>query len=62
MKLLYDGGQGKVYKNCIKWLESKDEDLLATAIMAVGNFARNDENCISIVKGGISKTLIGMFT
>ncbi|XP_044760544.1 rap1 GTPase-GDP dissociation stimulator 1-B [Coccinella septempunctata] len=58
MQLLYNEGQGKVYKNCVQWLDSTDEDLLATAIMAIGNFARNDKNCISIVKGGISKKLI----
>ncbi|XP_045463520.1 rap1 GTPase-GDP dissociation stimulator 1 [Harmonia axyridis] len=60
MKLLYDQGHGEVYKNCIKWLDSDDEDLLVAAILAVGNFARNDANCISIVKEGISKKLIDL--
>ncbi|KAK9882821.1 hypothetical protein WA026_023433 [Henosepilachna vigintioctopunctata] len=60
MKLLYDQGKGKVYLNCIKWLECDDNELLGTAIMAVGNFARNDENCTAIVKEGISKKLIGL--
>ncbi|KAL3275533.1 hypothetical protein HHI36_020292 [Cryptolaemus montrouzieri] len=62
MKLLYDHGKGDVYRNSIKWLDSEDEELLATAIMAVGNFARNDENCIAIVKEGISKKLIDLLS
>lgn len=61
MKYLYDNSNGKVYRQMISWIDSDDADLISTGILAIGNFARNDEHCIHMVKAGLSKKLIGKY-
>ncbi|XP_056634995.1 GTPase-GDP dissociation stimulator vimar [Diorhabda sublineata] len=60
MNLLYNNGQGKVYKNMITWLNSEDNDLLSTGILAIGNFARKESHCIEMANDGISQKLINI--
>lgn len=60
MNLLYNSGQGKVYKNMITWLNSEDNDLLSTGILAIGNFARKESHCIEMANDGISQKLINI--
>lgn len=59
MDLLYNNGDGIVYKNMLSWLNSDDFDLLSTGILAIGNFARNDFHCTQMVQNGIAKSLLG---
>ncbi|XP_050297947.1 GTPase-GDP dissociation stimulator vimar [Anthonomus grandis grandis] len=58
MDILYNDGKGQTYLNMLTWLDSTDSDLLSTGILAVGNFARKDTNCIQMVKNGLAKKLI----
>nr|XP_023024992.1 rap1 GTPase-GDP dissociation stimulator 1 [Leptinotarsa decemlineata] len=62
MHMLYNKGQGKVYKNMIVWLDSDDSDLLSTGVLAIGNFARKDLHCIQMVEEGISKKLMDILS
>lgn len=59
MYLLYNNGQGKLYQNMISWLDTDDDDLISTGVLAIGNFARKDTHCKQMVKDGISKKLLG---
>lgn len=58
MNLLYDGGNGTVYKKLVEWLDSDDEDLQVTAILAMGNFASTDAHCQQMVEQGIHRKLL----
>ncbi|KAF2883959.1 hypothetical protein ILUMI_22217 [Ignelater luminosus] len=60
MDLLYNNGNGIVYKNMLSWLNSDDFDLLSTGILAIGNFARNDFHCTQMVQNGIAKSLLDL--
>lgn len=59
MELLYKEGEGTVYKNMLAWLDYDDTDLMTTAVLALGNFARKDANCIQMVERGLAKKLLG---
>lgn len=41
------------------WLESTDLDLVATGVLALGNFARSDSHCIYMVEKNVAKKLLG---
>ncbi|XP_012214693.1 GTPase-GDP dissociation stimulator vimar isoform X2 [Linepithema humile] len=58
MNFLYDNSQGPVYKKLVEWLESIDEDLQITAVLAMGNFARTDTHCKRMVEQGIHRKLL----
>ncbi|XP_066599974.1 GTPase-GDP dissociation stimulator vimar isoform X2 [Prorops nasuta] len=58
MNLLYDESNGIVYKKLSKWLDSSDEDLQLTAVLAMGNFARTDSHCRYMVSVGIHCKLL----
>ncbi|KYM92543.1 Rap1 GTPase-GDP dissociation stimulator 1-B [Atta colombica] len=58
MNFLYDDGKGPVYKKLIEWLESIDEDLQITAVLAMGNVARTDIHCKRMVEQGIHRKLL----
>ncbi|CAG9816384.1 unnamed protein product [Phaedon cochleariae] len=62
MYLLYNDGQGKLYKNMITWLDMSEPDLLSTGVLAIGNFARKDKHCIQMVENGIAKKLINILS
>lgn len=40
MKLLFNDGNGSVYKLCVSWLSSEDQHLEISGCLAVGNFGR----------------------
>lgn len=58
MNSLYDDGKGPVYRTLVEWLESPDEDLQITAVLAMGNFARTDTHCKHMVEQGIHRKLL----
>jgi hypothetical protein len=49
--------------SCMKtWLQSDDVDLMATSVLALGNFARTDEHCIRMVQDDMHIQLIDILT
>lgn len=62
MKLLYDNGEGEVYRSMVSWLSSDEKDLLPTAILALGNFARSDEYCIQMMQEGVFDKLLDILS
>ena len=40
MKLLFNDGDGPVFKICVSWLSSGDQHLEISGCLAVGNFGR----------------------
>ncbi|RXG68143.1 Rap1 GTPase-GDP dissociation stimulator 1-A [Armadillidium vulgare] len=58
MLLLYNNGEGEVYKELVNWLSSNLEDLQIAGALAVGNFARNDSHCIKMVNQNIGQQLL----
>jgi len=58
MNLLYDDSKNPVYKKLVEWLESPDDDLQITAVLAMGNFARTDTHCKHMVEEGIHQKLL----
>lgn len=62
MHLLYANGEGIVYRDMLTWLQSEDIDLVITAVLAIGNFARNDDHCIKMIDDGLSGSLIGILS
>lgn len=58
MNFLYDNGKGPVYRKLVEWLESVDEDLQITAVLAMGNVARTDIHCKRMVEQGIHRKLL----
>jgi hypothetical protein len=41
-----------------QWLDSSDEYLATTSVLALGNFARTDNHCIKMVKDNVLLKLI----
>lgn len=58
MNLLYDSGQGTMYKNMLYWMDSEETALVSTGILAIGNFARNDQHCFQMVEDGTAVKLL----
>ncbi|KAJ7373112.1 Rap1 GTPase-GDP dissociation stimulator 1 [Desmophyllum pertusum] len=58
MKVLFDDGNGSVYKLCVSWLSSEDQHLEISGCLAVGNFGRTDEHCIKLVEQGVHVQLL----
>lgn len=58
MNFLYNDSKGDVYRKLVEWLESIDEDLQITAVLAMGNFARTDIHCKHMVEQGIHRKLL----
>ncbi|XP_068218046.1 rap1 GTPase-GDP dissociation stimulator 1 isoform X2 [Palaemon carinicauda] len=58
MNIIYDGGNGSVYKELVDWLTSDLEDLQIAGALAMGNFARSDAHCIQMVESGIAEKLL----
>lgn len=58
MKLLFNDGDGPVYKICVSWLSSGDQHLEISGCLAVGNFGRTDEHCIKLVQQGVHVELL----
>ena len=62
MIFLYKKSEGPVYKKLIEWLESSDEDLQVTAVLAMGNFARADMHCELMVTQGVHHKLLKLLS
>ncbi|KAL9957921.1 hypothetical protein ACROYT_G034877 [Oculina patagonica] len=58
MKLLFNDGNGSVYKMCVSWLSSGNQHLEISGCLAVGNFGRTDEHCIKLVEQGVHVQLL----
>lgn len=41
-----------------QWLDSSDDYVMTTSVLAFGNYARSDENCIKLVENKIMDKLI----
>ncbi|CAK1603789.1 unnamed protein product [Parnassius mnemosyne] len=61
MDTLYNNGVGEVYLTMVKWLEYTNYNLLTTAVLAIGNFARKDEYCIQMMEDNIFDKLLDIF-
>ncbi|XP_014276992.1 GTPase-GDP dissociation stimulator vimar [Halyomorpha halys] len=58
MEIAYGSGRGKVFEGLVNWLDSSDDDLQVTAVLAMANFARTDMHCIQMVNQGVSRKLL----
>lgn len=58
MTLLFNDGDGPVYKICVSWLSSGYQHLEISGCLAVGNFGRTDEHCIKLVQQGVHVQLL----
>ncbi|CAB3258776.1 unnamed protein product [Arctia plantaginis] len=61
MRILYKNGMGEVYISMVKWLDSPNYHLLTTAVLAIGNFARQDDYCIQMMQDNIFDKLLDIF-
>ncbi|XP_023937838.2 GTPase-GDP dissociation stimulator vimar [Bicyclus anynana] len=61
MDIIFAEGCGAVYASAVCWLRSASRQLLATALLAVGNFARRDDYCARIMGDGIYDRLLNIF-
>lgn len=59
MHILYNNGVGEVYQTVVKWLDSQNYQLLTTAVLAIGNFARQDNYCTQMMQDKIFDKLLG---
>jgi hypothetical protein len=41
-----------------KWLDSSDEYVMTTSVLAFGNYARTDNHCIKLVEDNVANKLI----
>ncbi|XP_053305831.1 rap1 GTPase-GDP dissociation stimulator 1-A-like isoform X2 [Spea bombifrons] len=60
MQKLFDDGHGIVYQNVPSWLTSRHTILQMTGALAIANFARNDGNCVCMVKLGVVHQLLDL--
>lgn len=58
MEYLYSGPLVKYMED---WLDSYDTDILTTAALALGNFARTDAHCIEMVERSTATKLLGKY-
>ncbi|KPI98150.1 Rap1 GTPase-GDP dissociation stimulator 1-B [Papilio xuthus] len=61
MRALYGEGAGAVYLQAVRWLEAGEGELLPTALLAIGNFARDDRYCIQMMENNIYDKLLDIF-
>ncbi|XP_014251197.1 rap1 GTPase-GDP dissociation stimulator 1-B [Cimex lectularius] len=62
MQVAFGNGKGKVFEGMISWLDSQDDDLQVTAVLAIANFARTDMHCTQMVSQGVSKKLLSILS
>nr|XP_034313658.1 rap1 GTPase-GDP dissociation stimulator 1-B isoform X2 [Crassostrea gigas] len=55
---MFANGEGPVFIESVKWLEDEDSRLQMAAVLAIGNFARNDNHCQRLVEEGIVEHLV----
>lgn len=58
MEKLYGGGEGLVFKQCIKWLAADTDSVRVLGALAIGNFARSDAHCRQLVDSGLVDSLL----
>ncbi|KAF9796137.1 hypothetical protein SFRURICE_013601 [Spodoptera frugiperda] len=61
MHILYNKGVSEVYQTVVKWLDSPNHQLLTTAVLAIGNFARQDDYCTHMMEDKIFDKLLDIF-
>ncbi|XP_013416802.1 rap1 GTPase-GDP dissociation stimulator 1 [Lingula anatina] len=49
VEILYNDGEGEIYKETLSWLKTGNIVLQTTAALAIGNFARSDDQCYRLV-------------
>lgn len=59
MEVLY---ASSFLSHMIEWLDSEDNDLLTTGVLALGNFARTDKHCIDMVQNRVVDKLLKLLT
>ncbi|CAD5116092.1 DgyrCDS5021 [Dimorphilus gyrociliatus] len=60
LKEVYKNGEGTLYREAIKWLQSDVEQLQCCGVLVIGNVATNDEQSISLVKQGVVSKLLNL--
>ncbi|XP_048763708.1 rap1 GTPase-GDP dissociation stimulator 1-like isoform X2 [Ostrea edulis] len=55
---MFANGEGPLFIESVKWLEEEDSRLQMSAVLAIGNFARNDNHCQRLVEEGIVEQLL----
>jgi hypothetical protein len=55
-------GQTSLLTHIQSWLNSEDEYLMTTSVLALGNFARTDNHCIKMVENKIMLKLIDILS
>ncbi|XP_020299505.1 rap1 GTPase-GDP dissociation stimulator 1-B [Pseudomyrmex gracilis] len=58
IKLLYDDDKGIVYHKLVEWLENAELLVQYTAVIAVNNFACNDEHCKRMVEQNLHQKVL----
>ncbi|XP_063969607.1 rap1 GTPase-GDP dissociation stimulator 1-B-like [Lytechinus pictus] len=59
MAYIFQEGEGSFFRNVVDtWMTSQIEYFRISAALAIGNFARNDLNCIKLVSSGIVPQLL----
>ncbi|XP_037069564.1 vacuolar protein 8-like [Pollicipes pollicipes] len=67
MAAVYRRGEGAVYRAVRRWLAAADqptadEELVACACHALGNFATNDDHALAMVRAGVHRDLVTPLT
>lgn len=60
MKLLY--ADDVITSSLFDWLDSADIDAKCSGLYLAVNFARNEENCVSLMERGLQDRLVGVLT
>ncbi len=50
--------EASLLQSMSQWLDSSDNYVMTTSVLAFGNYARNDEHCIKLVEDKTVKKLI----
>ncbi|KAL1455230.1 hypothetical protein WDU94_009340 [Cyamophila willieti] len=62
MTMLYADGKGKVFQGMMDWLDSSDEYIMTTGVLAMANFAHSDKHSIQLVKLGVARKLLSILS
>ena len=60
MELLY--ADDVITSSLFDWLDSADTDVKCSGLYLAVNFARNEENCVSLMERGLQDRLLGVLT
>lgn len=62
MKRMFDDGRGAAYQLLKTWLKNDSEDLRICAALAMGNFARGDAQCVTLINDSVGLQLVSMIS